>query len=307
LTIGESFRKAFDVVGRNWPLVLINMACSIIALFGFYLMVILPLNLIFHQSGMEGFFISKMKLFEHTLSRLSFRSLLTVITFFTLWLFFVSALALYVYAGAVGVMKEALAGGQWRFSMKGFFRIANRLFFPLAGYLAVVLLIGIAAFVGVFGFAGLLVALVISFKTVPHGAMAVVVSVAGVFMVIVMILCILALILLLSALNAFGVSVIAFEDKGVFGTVRHVLRFLKHNPQAFWGYVFALGILMTATVVLGIVGLIINIVPLFSELFSLSYSLFSWSVQIYIGYWSVAVAMSFYSESRVNIMMESSR
>ncbi len=297
MTIGESFRKAYEVVSKNWPLVLINMATTVVLLVFFALLFMLPVALKTGTGGLHFNFNDPYQMREF-FSGGHLQTVLTGCLVMLLWILVASVVGIYVYAGAVGVMKETLLGEHWSFSLRGFFHQANSLFWPITGYFGLLFLVvigivlAIVIFFVVIGLAGSVMG------SVPEGGMAVLVSVMGVFLIIGAILGFFALVFIFASLSAYGTAIIAFRDTGVMGGLKKAIKFLWANPRAFWGYVFSVGILWLISMILALIGLVLEIIPTAGKVLVWPYNIFTWSVQIYVAYWSTAVAMAFYSASR---------
>ncbi len=297
MTIGESFKRAYDVVGKNWPLVLVNIVSSIILLVLFGLMVVLPLMSLTGASEFHYSFNDPQELKEF-LTGPHLKAALVGCLVFLFWALVASVIGIYIYAGALGVMKEALLREDWKFSLSGFFKEANKQFWPVMGYLAVLFLVGVGfvlawvVFFVVLGFAGT------AFKSVPQGGMAVVVSVLGVFLFIAVAVVMLGSVFICASLGAYGATVVVFRDASVWGALKRAWVFLWANQRAFWGFVLSLCILWVVAIGLALGGLIVQVIPGLGKILALPYDVFSMSVEVFATYWSTAVAMSFYEAHR---------
>ncbi len=303
MRIGDSFRRAYEVVARNWPLVIINIVSSVVMLVLFVLLVILPISSLTGTWGFHYRFDNPGQLGEF-LSGAGLKAALTGCGLFLFWALVASVIGIYIYAGAVGVMKETFLRQHWQFTLRAFLREANAQFWPVMGFLGVLFLLGIALAVAWALFFALLAIGGSAFKDVPQGGLAVVVSVLGVFLFIAVAVVMLAMMLIFTALGAYGTTVVVFRDASVWGALKRAWKVICGNKQAFWGFVLSLCVLWLVAIGLGIGGLIVEIIPGIGRVLALPYNVFSLAVEVFATYWSTAVAMSFYAEERTTLLSQ---
>jgi hypothetical protein len=158
--------RGFRLVHDNWPLILIQAVMIVMGIIGLIIFVGIPVVAAFVSVGMDAAELGRMEKLLDTLedpsvlvSEYLSLAVVTVLSVFV-YLVFWSLLWIYVLGGSAGVLGRALKEPAARFSIRGFFSEAKRLFFPLTGYAAIVglIVIGAALMLGVLGFAAALAA-----------------------------------------------------------------------------------------------------------------------------------------------------
>lgn len=299
MTYSEALKRGFRLVNNNLQLVAIEAGLMLINCIGFLIIVGIPLGIAFVVFGLDLTGLGELKhIFDvvqapaYLLSKY-FGLVLIVLISFLIYVVVVSTLWLFVFGGAAGVIGRAIIEPSRKFSMKGFFTEARRLFAPLIWYS---LLIGLTFIAAAF-----------VLGTLSGGAAAVVTAAKhqdstlalflGIFFSLLMVLLGLALILGILATAVYGVAVIYFRGEGVWRSLRNTSAYLWNNPDAFWLYVLLLCGYILASFVLMIVFYPFRLIPFAGPVIYLPFQVLLYLIQGYLGLVIIAAVFSYYHSS----------
>jgi hypothetical protein len=296
VTYSEAIKSGFRLVNRNFQLVAIQVGLMLTNCAAFFIIVGIPLGVAFVIFGLDLTGFGQLK---HILTAVQnpadlfskyFGLVLIVLISFLIYVVVITTLWLFVFAGAAGVIGRALLEPSRKFTMRGFFSEARRLFAPFMWYSCLIGLIFIA------------VAFVLGFLS---GGAAVIVSTArsqdstlalflGIFFSLLLVLFGLGLIVGILAAAVYGIAVIFFEKEGTVRSFRIAAGYLWNHPDAFWLYVLLLFSYALASFVLMLVVYPFNLIPFVGTVIAFPLQILSYVIQGYFGLVIIGIVFSYY-------------
>jgi|Deesub1362B_J571_1020462.scaffolds.fasta_scaffold00036_70 hypothetical protein len=293
MSISGALKEGFSVVNRNWQLVLVNLAFSVLTMILLGVMVVLPLAFVSVMKGVDLMLLRDIRSLEDLFSSVPI-AVVPVLTVIFIYFLVILTAGFYILAGALGVIFGSVRDPDQRFSLKGFFQEANRLFWPVLGYSALVGLVGIGILIGGGILAGAFSVLTMYIKNISQIAAAVVAS----MLCIVAVVASVAGFFLFLALTVYGTVAVCTGPYRGFSALKEAKDFLIKHPQAFWLYIIATGIYCVVAFLLGLIGLPFRFIP-YGFVVYFPYQVFVTAVQGYAAYWIMAVAVVYYYTVRI--------
>jgi hypothetical protein len=296
MTYSEALKSGFRLVNRNLQLVAIQAALMFVDCVGFFIIVGIPLGIAFVIFGLDLTGLGELRHVLNTVQNPAellskyFGLVLIVLISFLIYIIVITTLWLFVFSGAAGVIGRSILEPSRKFTMRGFFAEARRLFAPLVWYSLLIGLMFIAtAFV--LGFLSGGVAAVVSAARSQDSTLALFL---GIFFSLLLVLVGLSLILGILATAVYGIAVIYFKGEGAARSIRNAAGYLWDHPDAFWLYVLLMCGYVLASFVLMLVVYPFNLIPFVGPLISFPFQLLSYVIQGYLGLVIMGVVFSYY-------------
>ena len=224
MTYSDAIKNGFRLVNKNWQLVLIQFGMMLVNCIGFFVFVGIPLAVAFVIFGLDFTEMTELKNLLGTMKDASeiitkyLGFIIVLVVSFVVYLFVAASVGLYVFGGSAGMIGRAVRDSADRFNMNTFFSEGKRLFWPLAGFTAIIgiIFLGVAFVLGVFaGGIGIIISIAKGYET----TLAVVL---GIFLSLLLFCIGLALIISSIALTLYGTAAIVLKGTGpVAGHKRH--------------------------------------------------------------------------------------
>jgi hypothetical protein len=236
----ECIREGFHLAHRNWQLILLRLAVTIINFIAFFFFMGIPIYIGMVHLGMDIThavdLLSQLLQdpFDFISKYLAILSL--IIAAFIFYLIFSSVLFLYVLGGTLGILKSSAINREFRFTLSSFFKEA-RIHFSHLFWLLFLLLTG---------FVALLISLVISgvigvsiLRGLPETGALIHVFLTSFFGLSILVF---GLLIFLSAIVFILFSVVAsvVEGKGVVESIKKAFNLLTNKPETFLLYLLLL-------------------------------------------------------------------
>lgn len=299
MTYSEALKNGFRVVNRNLQLVAIQATLMFVNCVGFFVIVGIPLGIAFVIFGLDLTSLGELRHVLNTVQNPAellskyFGLVLIVLISFLIYIIIVTMLWLFVFSGAAGIIGRSILEPSRKFTMRGFFEEARRLFAPLLWYSFLIGLIFIAA-AFVLGFLSSGVAAIVSAARSQDSTLALFL---GIFFSLLLALIGLGLILGILSTAVYGIAVIYFKGEGAARSLRNAARYLWDRPDAFWLYLLLICGYALASFMLMLVVYPFNLVPLVGPLISFPFQLLSYVIQGYLGLVIIGVVFSYYRSS----------
>lgn len=282
IDLSQALKEGYEVLNKNYQLVLINLAYTVLSFIGLGLFVVIPSVLL---ASLRGIDLSSI----NATNPAALVEKMPVVGFIFIFLFLTYIVititgAFFVFSGAVGVLSRSLREGiSFRFSY--FFPEAKRLFGAVLFYSLVVgfVLIG---FIILIGFAALVyIALMSLFKGISPTLSVILIVIGGLVGFGIFFISLFGFL----ALTTYGYIIIALTNSRGFQVLKETFTFLRNNPQAFWVYVLLVVGIFVVTMLFSFVGIIIRqIGP--GQILYLPYQVFLYALQVYLGYLLLTVS-----------------
>ncbi len=302
MTYSEAIKSGFKLINKRWQLVAVQAGMLLINCIGFFVIVGIPLGVAFIIFGLDltGLEVKDvLGLLRNPAELISkyFGLVLIVVTSILFYVLMITTLGLYVLSGSVGVIGRTLLDPSSKFSMRGFFSEARRLFFPLMWFsLFVGLVFIIIAFIlGLFGGG---VASIVSAAKSQDSTLALFL---GIFFSLILVLFGFSVILITLAVTIYGIAVLFFKSEGTIRSFKRAFTFLWNHQNAFWLYVILLvGYIVTSFVVMLVVAPF-NLIPIVGAIISFPFQIVSYVIQGYLGLVVIASIFIYYYESEIGM------
>ncbi|MEJ2696870.1 MAG: hypothetical protein P8013_09505 [Candidatus Sulfobium sp.] len=295
----EALKDGFSLVNRNLQLVAIQAALMLVNCVGFFLIVGIPLGIAFVIFGLDLTGLGELKNAINTLQNPAdllsryFGLVLIVLISFLIYIIVVTTLWLFVFGGAAGIIGRSILEPFRKFTMRGFFIEARRLFAPLLWYSLLVGLVFIAAAFVLGSLSGGVAAIVSAAK----GQDSTLALFLGIFFSLVLALIGLGVILGILATAVYGIAVIFFKGEGAARSFKGAAGYLWDHPDAFWLYVLLLCGYVLASFLLTLAVYPFNVIPFLGPVISLPFRILSYVVQGYLGLVLIGAVFTYYHSS----------
>lgn len=226
-------RSGFRLIHENWQLVLVHAVMLIIMVVGLFVIVGIPAVAAFVAIGADVAELGEVleAVVDDPMELLSKYLVIILVAAISLFIYITLGFLLWVYVigGSAGIIGKSIKGPQGGFSMEAFFREANRLFLPMAGYATIIglALTGAVVLLGMLGAAAAVLLGAVS----PESAI-------GTFLNVLAVLVFAAggVILMFVLLVAFalGTGALALEGKGPMDSLDMGFRHLWQHPGSLW-------------------------------------------------------------------------
>ena len=301
MTYSQAIRSGLRLVNSRLQLVAIQAGLMLFNCIAFFIMVGIPLGIAFIIFGLDLTGLAQMKdvfgMLRNPAELLSkyFGLVLIVLLSLLVYIVLVTTLGLYVFGGAVGFIGRSILEPDLKFSMRGFFAEAKKLFFPIMWFslVAGVVFIFIAFILGLFGGG---VAAIVSAAKSHDSTLALFL---GIFFSLLVILVGVSLVLVGIAVTVYGIAALFFKGKGATKSFMEGFRFVWDHQNAFWLYV----ILLIAYVIVSFFVMLVvypfNLIPIIGTIISIPFQLLSYVVQGYLGLVIIAIVLTYYYELEI--------
>lgn len=280
----ECIKEGFHITHRNWQVILLKIAVTIVSLAGFFFFIGIPIAIAIAYLSVD---IANIKdilpwiMSENPMEILSKYLGLAILIFIALILYLtaVSTLMLYTFGGMLGVLRNAALNIQYKFSFSSFFKEAKKLFFPLLWLFSIALLV-ITAIVIILG----ILTVVIFFVThaFSESGTRLSVFVTSFFSLLIIFLTIiggLASIIFM----VYAAMALAVEKKGVIDSFKNAWNFVTNKPMAFLFYIILVISIIAVNIILMILGGSFRMIPTVGPLINIPYKLIYYVLQSYLG------------------------
>jgi hypothetical protein len=301
MTYSQAIRSGFRLVNSRWQLVAIQAGLMLFNCIVFFIMVGIPLGIAFIIFGLDLTGLAQIKdvfgMLRNPAELLSkyLGLVLIVLTSLLLYILLVTTLGLYIFGGSVGFIGRSILDPDLKFSMRGFFAEAKKLFFPIMWFslVAGIAFIFIAFILGLFGGG---VAAIVSAAKSQDSTLALFL---GIFFSLLVILVGVSFVLIAIAVTVYGIAALFFKGKGATKSFMDGFRFIWRHQNAFWLYVI---LLIGYVIVSFIVMLIVypfNLIPIIGTIISIPFQVVSYVIQGYLGLVIIAIVFTYYYELEI--------
>lgn len=264
----DSVKEGFALVNRNWQLVPIKVAASIINCILFFIIVGIPLVVTIIVAGLKFTYDSPELFFSELKDMLAGGYLglvLLVISGIIIYLLLALSVWVYAFAGSYGVLGKKLEE-PGPFRMREFFFGAREFFWSFMGFYTLVgiglmlasILIGLAMG-GAFFIVTLLRESTLAFSVI-----------AGVVLVIVILSFGVAFLFASLTIGTFGSAVIVLERERPWPALKKAITFIKENPAGLWGFSLLLLFYLLISFVMMVLGYPFQLIPFIGVLMMLA-------------------------------------
>lgn len=292
----DAIKKGFDIVNKNWQLVLIQFGAMFASFVGFFIIVGLPLAFAFIIFGLD---LTGLSRFEDLFS--TFKSPSEIISkYFWLVVLILASLLFYVMVilvigifilgGSLGVISRHIKDTNERFSIKAFFQEGKRLFFPLTGFTTLIGLIFIllAFILGLFG--GSIAAIV----TLAKEREAVLALFLGVFFSLILFIIGMTFILAVLAVTIYGAAIMILRGSGPLRSIKDSIIYLYKHARAFYLYCMVFCGYLALILFIMLISYPMNLIPLIGPLITFVFQFGIYAVQSYLGLVMIAAIFYYY-------------
>ncbi len=292
-------KKGFDIVNRNWQIVMIQMGVIFISISGFLVVVGVPLAIAFIIFGINLTEISHLsdilKSFHRPAEIFSrfFWLLVLVLSSVLFYVLTIIIFMVFIFGGSIGAITRSVKDSTARFQTKEFLEDSRRLFFPLFGFTALVGLIFIVVsfILGLFGGG---IAAIVSIAREQEATLALFL---GIFFS--SILFVIGIILIMATLSVtiFGIAEVAVHNSGPIESLLVATRYLLRHAEAFYLYCIVFGGYVVMNFFLLSFGYPLQFFPLLGPLLAVAYQFILYAAQNYLGFVTIATIICYYSLS----------
>lgn len=301
MTYAEALKKGFGLVNKRLQLVAVQAVMMVINCLGFFIMVGIPLGIVFIIFGLDLTGLAELRdiqgLLKNPLDLFSkyFGLALIVLSGFLVYLLAATTAGLYVFGGSAGILGRALLEPAEKFKMQLFFTEAKKIFFPLMRFaFAIGLVFAVIAFV--FGLFGGVVSVIVSNAKSQDSTLALFL---GIFFSLILILLGLSVIIGSLAVAVYGIAALFFKREGAVQSFRNSLRFLRDDPYAFWLYVLLFIGYVFVSFILMLIGFPFRFIPIVGGIIAFPVQIMSYLAQSYLGLLVIAVIFVYYFEAEI--------
>jgi hypothetical protein len=292
----DAVKRGFDVVNRNWQIVMIQMGVIFASFSGFLIIVGVPLAIAFIIFGLNlteishlGDILKSLHKPAEVFSKI-FWVLVLVLSSLLFYILTIIALVVFVFGGSIGAITRSVKDKAACFRTKEFFEDGRRLFFPILGFSILVGLIFILVsfILGLFGGG---IATIVSVAKEQEAALALFL---GIFFS--SILFVIGIILILStlAVTVFGIAEVALHQSGPFRSLIIAARYLLGHIEAFYLYCIVFGAYVVMNFILFSLGFTVKTFPMMGPIFSVAYQFSIYAAQNYLGFVTIATIFGYY-------------
>lgn len=297
----EAIKEGFNLINKNWQLVLIQVCMVIISSLGFFIIVGIPLMIAFVIFGIDLTGLTSIHDIFRILnepSQLLSKYLgifIVVIASFFIYLLIITAIGIYVFAGSIGIMASYILGKINKFSLHLFFEEAKRLFLRLLGFTTVIgTVFIITAFI--LGIIGGGIAVFVSNAQEQTSTFALFI---GTFLSLVLIVISLFIIIFLLSLALYGIASLSLKNTGVFLSIKDSLNYIIKYPNSLLLYSIMFGGYLIVSFLLILLGYPFRFIPVIGTILSFPYQLISYAFETYLGLCIFSTIMIFFYNTEV--------
>lgn len=292
----DAIKKGFDVVNKNWQLVLLQVGMMFVSFIGFLIIVGIPLAIAFIIFGLDLTGLSRLEDFlsafknpTEIISRY-FWLVLLVLSSLLFYIILVFVMGIFLLSGSIGVINRSARDVSERFTVRSFLNEARRLFFPLTWFTVLIVLIFIvlAFILGLFG--GVVAAIV----SLAKEQAAILALFIGLFFSIIMFVIGLTLILAALSVIIYGIVIMVVRGLGPFTSIKEAIRYLYKNPKALYLYCLVFGGYLVLSFFIIAIGYPLKFIPFIGPLLTFIYQAGTYILQSYLGLMVLATIFSYY-------------
>lgn len=304
MTYIDSIKEGFRVINRNWQLVLVQVGAMFVSLFGFFILIGIPLAIAFIIFGIDLTDITRpgelLNLFRRPSDLLSRYLGLAILLFTSLlvYLLLIFILGIFIFGGTIGSIAKTIIGGEC-FRFKTFWAEGKRLFFPLIGFTAIVGL-GFLILAFILGLLGGSISAIVSLAKEQEAALALFL---GIFFSLILFVIGLGLIIVVLAITIYGAASIALNGEGPLSAIKRAVLYLYNRPQGLYLYCLIFIAFVIINFVIIMIGIPMGLVPLIGPVLSFIYQLSTYFIQSYLGLIMIATVLIYY---HATVALESS-
>ncbi len=276
----EYIKEGFRLAHKNYQLILIQIAVTLIIFIGFMLFVFVPLAIAFVFFGIDlsrtADFLDIFKNPEPYISRYLGLIVLIFATF-VVYICFASILSIFALSGILGVLRSSFLNRQYKLSLSSFFKEGRSLFSSVLGFAFILLLalIAVSFILGALAGIGFSVTNIYTENSFPSLFIA---YFLGLLVIFIGILIAFGFI----AVSAYALTIIVVERTRTLDAFRMSFNFLKKKPSALLFYaVIALGY-MIIDFMLIIMNYPFTLIPLIGTFLNIPYTMLSYILLNYL-------------------------
>ncbi len=290
----DSIKEGILLTNRNWQVILLRIAVTIINITGLIILVGIPVFIAAASLGVDmaqaenvilEFAESPVDIVSHYSGMILF-----VLFCFLLYITAASVLIIYAFGGMLGVLKNAALSRQYKFSFSSFLNEARKYFMPFCWLLTLASLIILAVMI-VFG---ILIALVVTIGQGLGGS--------GSSFLVFLSSFITLLIIFLTVLSVIGSVIytsyacisLTVDNEGVMASFRKAWEFIMGRPVSFLFYIILIVCIFVINIVLMVFGFAFQTIPVVGVVFYMPYQLIYYAVQCYLAIVMWASLVAFY-------------
>ncbi len=293
MTYREAIGSGFNVINRNWQLVLLQVITMIINCVCIVLFLVIPVVVAAAAVGIDVDGLSELESVPESLEVYVSKYIgiiLIAVFFLVLYLLIISVIAIYVYGASSGTIAFSIKHPEEKFSFKRFFQEGRRLFFPMMWFLTTIGIIFIGVLFVVMVFAALAVVLMQYREQVDSLFW----NFLGIFVTLLGISVALLLLTFTLAVTFFGTAILVFRGKGALLSIKEAFSYLHGKPSAYWLYCILLGGSVLAAGILTVMGFSFKDFPTAAILLSVPYQFLTYVIQSYINLLVMAIVFTYY-------------
>lgn len=292
----EAIKKGFDVVNKNWQLVLVQIGGMFASFFGFLFVVGIPLAIAFVIFGLDLTELLRSGDLSSIFNRPSeiiskyFWLVILILASLLFYILMILVFGIFILGGSLGILSKTIKDSSERFNLKSFLHEGRRLFLPLTGFTTLIGLIFIvlAFILGLFG--GSIAAIV----NLAKAQAAVLALFLGIFFSLIMFVIGLVFILIFLSVTLYGAAIIALRELGPFRSIRESINYLYKHAGAFYLYCMVFGGYLILSLFVMFMNYPITLVPLIGPLIAIIYQFGIYVAQSYLGLVMIATVFCYY-------------
>ncbi len=268
-------KEGFHTVNKNWQLVIIQFIATIVSVFGFFIIVGMPIAIAFVVFGIDLTEILRLRdlqsVFWKAVELLNKYFALAIIIILSLLLYLISIIVLWGFniGGTFGILGRHILNGSRKFTFRAFFAEGRALFLPLFLFsIAVAIILVIPAFA--LGFLRGVTSFVVEILQNYDAALSL--FFATFFKLLFYSATFLLLILVPFATTAYGSAYIVFNRVNPIKAIKGTIRFLYSTPSSivFLCTMFV-GFVAISFTVMSFLVVILFILPVIAPILSFFY------------------------------------
>lgn len=299
MTYIAAIKDGVKTVHKNWQLIFLQLASMLISCISFFVIVGMPIAIAFIMFGLDLTEILRLKDVISALKGSAgllhkyFGMALVVLLSLLIYFAFMIVLWIFTIAGIIGILSEAIASGERRFSIGKFFAEGKRLFTPVFIFSTIIsaIFIILAFALGVIGGGA---SSIIDMARAQEAALGLFL---GVFFTLALLCVGLVLILITLSLTVYGIAFLVFNNAKPLAALKETARYLYANPAAFGFY----GILLFGYMIIGFLVILISaplaLVPIIGSILALPYQLITYVIQGYVSLVLLSSIFHYYYKS----------
>lgn len=296
MTYIEAIKDGITAVNRNWQLLLIQFASTLLVFLSFFIILGVPIAVAFILFGLDLTEILKSRdTFEvlrdsAALLEKYFAAAVIILLSFVLYLSFIVALWTFTISGIIGVFADTILNLDHKFSVRSFMRGGRKYFLPILFFSSLIgtAFIVIAFLLGVLGGAASSIIDTAKSREIAFALF------LGVFFSLVLVTASFFIILGTLSVTVYGIACLAFTKASSMETLKSTLRYLYSRPSALGFYAMLMLSYGLSLFIVILIGSPLTFIPVIGPVLSMPYQFIVYFVQAYIGLVIVSSTFIYY-------------